>query len=516
MILFLCVFVCGESAFIGTELLGRPPDHSININVIPAQDMELYYEYGTEVGRYTEKTKAINARTGKAVNVVLENLQADRQYFYRLAYRLSAASEFIKRNEHTFHTQRQPGSTFTFTIQADSHLGTRKHCDPNLYRQMLQNACLDKPDFHIDLGDTFRSSKIDGSEGKKASKKNSQSKKSKKKEVLSFDSVKELYLDQRPYLGMLCHSAPLFLVLGNHEMEAGWDMNGTAECRPVWSTLARKMYYPNPVPDGFYTGDSKEEKFVGLRENYYAWEWGDALFVTLDPWWYTAGGESENAEHGPRNLWDFTIGDEQYRWLKKTLEQSKAKYKFVFSHHVIGSCRGGIEMAPYAEWGGKDRKGVSEFAKMRPDWEMPIHQLMLKNKVTIFFQGHDHLFATQTLEGIVYQECPMPAYSGYYGQGGYRSGDILPSAGHIRVKVSKEGVTVDYIRSYLPEEEKEGKKNGMVDYSYTINDRGKMKVNYRSSEVTHETKDERKKDGKENKRGGKKNRQTADDNDNEE
>ena len=48
-----------------------------------------------------------------------------------------------------------------------------------------------------------------------------------------------------------------------------------------------------------------------------------------------------------------SIGDEQYMWLKDTLEQSEARYKFVFCHHVMGTGRGGIEMAHLYEWGGK-------------------------------------------------------------------------------------------------------------------------------------------------------------------
>ena len=32
--------------------------------------------------------------------------------------------------------------------------------------------------------------------------------------------------------------------------------------------------------------------------------------------------------------------------VKATLEQSKAKYKFVFAHHVMGTNRGGIDVSP--------------------------------------------------------------------------------------------------------------------------------------------------------------------------
>ena len=33
-------------------------------------------------------------------------------------------------------------------------------------------------------------------------------------------------------------------------------------------------------------------------------------------------------------MWDITHGDAQYQWLRKTLSESKAKYKFVFAHHA--------------------------------------------------------------------------------------------------------------------------------------------------------------------------------------
>ncbi|MBK6791105.1 MAG: hypothetical protein IPG80_00890 [Anaerolineales bacterium] len=41
----------------------------------------------------------------------------------------------------------------------------------------------------------------------------------------------------------------------------------------------------------------------------------------------------------------------QYQWFRQTLETSNAKYKFVFTHHVLGTGRGGIELADTFEWG---------------------------------------------------------------------------------------------------------------------------------------------------------------------
>ena len=40
--------------------------------------------------------------------------------------------------------------------------------------------------------------------------------------------------------------------------------------------------------------------------------------------------------------------------------------------------------------------------------------------------------------------------------------------GHLRVTVTPEQVTVDFVRAYLPPDEKPGQQNGQVDYTYVI------------------------------------------------
>jgi phosphodiesterase/alkaline phosphatase D-like protein len=171
-----------------------------------------------------------------------------------------------------------------------------------------------------------------------------------------------------------------------------------------------------------------------------------------------------------QNRWEITHGDPQYQWLKQTLEQSTARWKFVFAHHVIGTGRGGIEVAPFYEWGGKNDNGNWGFATNRPAWAMPIHQLMVANHVTIFFQGHDHLFARQELDGVVYQELPEPADPTYtfWNADAYTSGDRLPNTGYVRVDVSPFAVKVEYVKTYLPKDETAAHRNGEVAFSYTI------------------------------------------------
>jgi hypothetical protein len=264
----------------------------------------------------------------------------------------------------------------------------------------------------------------------------------------------------------------LFLVNGNHEQAAKYLLDGTENNAAVLAGKARTCYYPLPAPGGFYSGDTEQVQGIGLLRDYYAWEWGDSFFVVIDPYWQSpvpvdnvAGGGDKHS-----NMWDITLGEAQYKWLERTLANSKAKYKFVFSHHVLGTRRGGIENAGLYEWGGKNQKGTWEFDKMRPGWDLPIHQLMVKYGVTIFFQGHDHLFARQELDGVVYQSVPNPADPTYtaFNSDAYKSGNILPNSGFLSVTVSANQVKVDCVSSYLPKDENISRKNGQIAYSYTL------------------------------------------------
>jgi len=335
------------------------------------------------------------------------------------------------------------GSSFVFTVEADPHFD--KNADPEEIKVTFQNILNEHPDFNIDLGDTFMTEKLDSP---------------------NYAQVIDSYVEKRSYFGIFGNSVPLYLVMGNHDGELGRLINGTENNVAVWATRARKLYYPNPYPDGFYSGDRREQPFVGLRQDYYAWEWGNSLFVVLDPFWYTTKGKQNS------DLWNMTLGIDQYQWLKTVLENSEARYRFVFTHHVLGTVRGGAEWAEYYEWGGKNKNGVWEFDKMRPGWDEPVHQLMVKNNVTILFQGHDHLYVKQERDGIIYQEVPQPSVAkgrnGAVNDGSYKSGVIYSSPGHLRISVCNTGVTVDYIHSALPRDTSDKYQNGEVVYSYTV------------------------------------------------
>jgi len=449
----------GEDLASGTTIiLGRPTDRSITASLLSDGALDVFLEYGLASGSYPFQTAPSSLPAGQPVDVELSGLQPDTKYFYRLRYRSATDTGFLADTEHFFRTQRAPGKTFTFDIQADSHPErTKTMFDPELYARTLQLVAADQPDFYITLGDDFGVDTL---------------------KDLDAGTVGQIYATQRRYLGAIGRSAPIFLVNGNHEQAAAYLLDGTPDNVAVWAQNARNRYFPEPAPDSFYSGDEKPVDFIGLLRDYYAWTWGDALFMVIDPYWHSPVAVDSVLGGGQKNTdkWAVTLGADQYQWFRNTLEQSRAKYKFVFAHHVNGGGRGGVELAKSHEWGGYNDKGVWEFAAKRPAWELPIHPLMAKNNVTIFFQGHDHLFAKQELDGVVYQECPIPADYTYtaFNEDAYTSGIKLPNAGHLRVTVSETEVKVEYIRSFLPGDETAGHRNGELAYAYTNNQRMKQ------------------------------------------
>ncbi len=462
-------------------VLARPTRNSIALSVAcyEQQPQEGYVEFRRDDAAPISKTTIQPLPTGVPVLFTLDRLSPDTAYAYRVRYRRTAeggraAGEFVSTEYFAFRTARAPGkdSGFTFTIQADSHLD--QGVEPKVYEQTLANMLPPiapaQPDFMIDLGDTFMTDKR-GQEFKRALAQ---------------------YHAQRYYFSRVGHSVPLFMVLGNHDGEKGTSGKGADDIGP-WSYAQRTSRFPAPITsDGplgkspasaFYTGATAMKDGVG--SHYYAFEWGDTLFIVLDPYWSTTerirggGGGNRGAVGGERggggggqggqrqsdeplkpidSSWTSTLGRTQYDWLTKTLEGTKAKYRFVFIHHLVGGMggaesRGGVESSPYFEWGGKNADGSPGFATHRPGWAMPIHDLLVKHHVSAVFHGHDHLYVNSQRDGVVYQCVPQPGNARgnirTASQYGYTSGTLHGSPGHIRVRVEADNATVAFIRTAI-------------------------------------------------------------------
>ena len=437
-----------------TVILGRPTHRSMAMNVRSDTRTECRVDYGASPDDLSQQSPTFLLDARVPHEVEMQDLSPDTRYHYRLACRSgTGAGAWGTGDVYAFHTQRAPGATFTFAAQGDSHPERERNMfSPRLYAQTLDAVAADRPDFYFTSGDDFSVDTL---------------------RTLTRSTVTERYTLQVAYLARLAHSTPLFLVNGNHEQAARYLLDGTDNNVAVWAQTARNAHFPQPAPDGFYSGNEEVVPHIGLLRNYFAWEWGDALFVVIDPYWSSpvvVDGALGSRSGKATNRWDVTHGDAQYAWLKRTLEESRARWKFVFAHHVMGSGRGGVEVARQFEWGGASANGQWAFDAQRPGWALPIHQLFAATGVTIFFQSHDHLFARQELDGVVYQSLPNPADDTYtaFNRDAYRSGDVRPNSGYVRVTVSPEDVLVEYVRQFLPEDEAEGQRSGQVDYAYRL------------------------------------------------
>ena len=404
-------------------ILARPEKTSITVSVLAYRDLEGFLTYGTSSAAGTNQTAFCQFKAGVPVEWGVAPLLPDAKYFCRFHYRSAGVTAFAGSPEFSFHTARPPGSRFTFAMTADVHLD--EHTSAEVYQQALANLRADQPDFHLDLGNLFMTDK----------------------HATCVEAAQQ-YLAQRYYLGQT--GVPLLLALGVHDGESSRYDDGTPESLATWSNAIRKKYFPNPAPDNFYTGDSICNVHAGPLENYYAWTWGDALFVVLDPYRY-----SLRQRGGGGDGWGWSLGREQYDWLAQTLAGSRAKYKFILLHNLLSgdsASRGGVEIAGFNEWGGKNLDGTAGFVSHRPGWPMPVHQLLLRHHVTAVFKAHDNFYARQELDGILYLMVPQPSFAGNdrirdLENYGYQRGFFLGNSGHVRVAVSPEKVTVDYVKA---------------------------------------------------------------------
>jgi hypothetical protein len=94
--------------------------------------------------------------------------------------------------------------------------------------------------------------------------------------------------------------------------------------------------------------------------------------------------------------------------------------------------------------------------------------------LSIVFHGHDHFYAKQDLDGIIYQEVPQPGTPANgsaprsAAEYGYLDGTILGGPGHLRVGISPQQITVDCLRSAVLPQDGTKVTNRQVVHAYTV------------------------------------------------
>lgn len=340
-------------------------------------------------------------------------------------YRLSAQGPGVETQlfQGAVTTQRPAGQPFTFALVTDTHIGADLSYTNQGNPQTLQAASAAiadvGPDFVVNLGDMldfheygFNTPPPDSS------------------------ITRAAYLNYRQTFGTTIANAAHFLAIGGWDSESGCNTPDEIER----SRSQRLLYLPGPTPLTYPEGGSQ-------YQDYYAFTWGDALFVVLNVYTYTLTCHLLGEYPGSADDW--TLGDDQLSWLQKTLAGSSARWKFLLIHHPAGGNAGDDDDSAYGRGGGRAAQ-VGQQAT--------VHAMMRQYGVQIFFYGHDHVFTDMTVDGIHYS---LPGSAGaiwYFtpAETGYTQDWEVPGWG--RVTVAPDGVHVQFLDL-----------SGQILYEYSLN-----------------------------------------------
>jgi 3',5'-cyclic AMP phosphodiesterase CpdA len=350
--------------FLVPPLLAKPTATSVTVSVVAGSDtVACYVRYGEESTQKASwaKTPQTTVAPGNTGEITLSPLKTDSRYRYEVLAAKGDGKQFTPEGEGFFRTMRS-GPPFSFVLFSDSHLTPFNRERVDILKSVGASAAARKPDFAVMLGDNIQTFTSHGGP------------------LGERSQGITLYRILRHALADFAPAGPVFMANGNWEGENGWH----PQDRRQWAADARKAYLPGPDDKTYPQGGSP-------NQDYYAYTWGNALFVVLNVTGYTKIDHGHTTGVGKADDW--TLGEEQKAWLKKTLAASKERWKFIMMHHTVGGNAGDDVNTRYGRGGGRAAK-VGEQAT--------VHEWMKQYGVQVLFYGHDHVFTDIPVDGIHY------------------------------------------------------------------------------------------------------------------
>jgi hypothetical protein len=318
-------------------------------------------------------------------------------------------------------TARPPGESFTFALLSDSHIGAHleygNQGDEVVLAAVGQAIESTRPDFFVNLGDMLDFHEYGFNAPPPGG-----------------DVTRLAYLNYRMSIAGAAANAAHYPVIGNWEGENG---EYTPE-QIAWSREARMRYMPGPDPETYPEGGS-------TGQDYYAFTWGDVLFVVLNVMTYTP---TAHLLRSTDRADDWTLGADQLEFLRQTLENATTSWRFLLIHHAVGGKAGDPANSGYGRGGGQ-AADVGEQAI--------VHQLMLDHGAQAFFYGHDHVFTDMVVDGIHYTAPGSAGAPWMFSQAETGYAQSWLESGWGRVDVTPDSVHVTFLGM-----------NGDVIYEYTI------------------------------------------------
>jgi hypothetical protein len=404
----------GHSPFYLPPFLALPTGTSIVISVMNgAQPVEAVLEYraeGADAWKSFGESRSVPAY--EFLNWELQGLVAATRYRYRLLARSLPAGNFAQVEEGSFITQRKGPSSYTAVLITDPHVGSFGEGSGPLETldTVAENASREHADFALALGDNV---------AWPGSREFAQTENS---------GAVRAYAMYRRHVAKLTRNCPHFGIIGNWEGESG--KFPASSIRIV--AEVRRAFLPNPNHQTYPQGGSE-------GEDYYAFSWGDALFVMLNIQTYSQPSHPEELSSPASDVGrveDWTIGEAQMQWLEATLENATERFRFVCMHHPAGGNAGSDHQTLYGRGGGR---------AWNCGEQLKIHGLMKRHGVQVFFYGHDHVFVDDVVDGIHYAlpgSCGAP-WKFTKAETGYER--YWTESGHARLEVTPTKATVTFV-----------------------------------------------------------------------
>ncbi len=401
---------------LGPPMVYAPTETSFRVNAVlkvgDTLNLKLFYR-PDDVNREWLKTDS-SSSDEDVVNWSINGLAPGNTYRYIITDKKlpGAGADLFEGIAKTAPTSMD--DSFSFALISDAHIPAMNLPDNSMdfssatLRQVGKDLSVDPPDFIVHLGDQIDFHHLGFNVP-----------------APSVEYTKEGYLNYRRLLGNVISKSANFNVIGNWNGENG----SFTEEQIFRSSSQRQKYMPGPKSNTYSEGGS-------VNEDYYAFTWGNALFIVLNIMTYTPTRHELGVFPGVPDDW--TLGKEQFAWFEKTLSEAYSKWRIVFIHHVAGGNAGDFNNAAYGRGGGRAAY-VGEQAR--------IHELMRRHEVKILFYGHDHVFTDMVVDGIHYT---LPGSAGAPWKfdssiTSYPEGTYYQDSGHGRVEVFSNRILVSFL-----------------------------------------------------------------------
>ena len=395
-------------------LLTRPTGTSIRITALnydkPAEAVVEFRKEG--VPEWKRPQSPLKAAGYTMFDWTLNDLVAATRYEYRVLHKQGSEESFRQAAAGSFTTQKKGPASYTVLLMTDPHTGSfPPGSGPVLtLDRVVQNASKTKADFVLDLGDNVAWA---------GSREYAQT---------NPNRAISAYAQYRRQIGPLSVNCPHFAILGNWSGESGKFPEKNIQI----VAAVRRNLLPGPNHQTYPQGGSE-------GEDYYAFSWGDALYIMLNIQTYSKPSAPEKFPTlmaDVNRIEEWTLGEKQMSWFETTLRNATERFRFVCVHHPAGGNAGDTLNTLYGR-GGSRAWNTGE--------QLRIHNLMKKHKVQIFFYGHDHVFVDDVVDGIHYTlpgSCGAPWHFTKEETGYER---FWPESGHAQLDITPEKATVTFI-----------------------------------------------------------------------